>query len=127
MSPSHLTLQNLERALELVKKGESIQGQIDQINDQLVQFGKGNAEILLPGHQTTEVSPELKRRRYRHRSSQVVLKVLQRAGAKGLTVRELALLTKIKTTSLRTWLYTKAKSMPEIRKLKPGLFAYHAS
>ena len=55
-----------------------------------------------------------------------VLKVLGAAGAKGVKVKELAAMAKVNPASLNTWLYTAGKKISGLKKLAPGLFAYHA-
>jgi phage antirepressor YoqD-like protein len=56
-----------------------------------------------------------------------VLKVLEVAGAKGMTVRDLAAKAKVNPSSLNTWLYTAGKKLSGLKKLSPGVFAYKSS
>jgi hypothetical protein len=53
-----------------------------------------------------------------------VLKALTSAGAKGLTVKQLAVRAKVKRSSLAVWLYTSGKKIAGFKKIAPGAFAY---
>jgi len=127
MSLSHLSLEQLEQAVELLREKEALQSQVEKIDHQLRELENGKflvAEIKekherLPGPLKIEWGV-----RRRKNVQQAVLKALTKAGPKGLTVKDLAFRAKVKTGSLRTWLYTTGKKIAGLKKVAPGTFAY---
>lgn len=126
MSITNLSVKQLERAIELLKQREALQSQIERIDHQLREIENGKFAIteIKETHERL-AGPQKIRRRVRRRRNvqQAVLKALKIAGAKGLTVKELAFRAKVKTGTLRTWLYTTGKKKAGIKKLAPGTFA----
>jgi len=129
MSLSRLSLLQLNQAIALLKERESLQAQIAKVDLQLRQIENGNASgPQLAARSVGQVvdSGRKPRRRRRGNMQQAILNALKSAGSEGLPVKELALRAKVKASSLNTWLYTTGKTVAGIKKLKPGLFAYHA-
>jgi topoisomerase IA-like protein len=127
MSLSHLSVQELEHAVELLREKESLQSSLDKVNRQLQQLENGDLPIQVTRtkHGNLLNSRRMKRRAPRGKNlQQSVMEALKGAGAKGLSVKELASRAQVKLSSLRVWLYTKAKAIAGIKKLGPGTFAY---
>jgi len=53
-----------------------------------------------------------------------LIKTLQAAGKKGLSVKELAVKLKAKSTSISVWFYTTGKKIKAIKKIGRARFAY---
>jgi len=126
MSLSHLSLDQLEQAVELLKKKEALQSQVEKIDEQLREIENGEYPIMeIMETREQPIAPKKMKRQWHRRRTvqQAVLKALTEAGPEGLTVKELAFQAKIKTGSLRTWLYTTGKKTAGIKKLTPGTFA----
>jgi hypothetical protein len=127
MNLSALSLKQLEHIVGLLKEKEALQARLDEINRNLQ--GMENGKVSDPSaSESLNHSPRSKRinKRSRRRGGlqEAVLKVLKSAGAKGLTVKQLAAQAKVKKSSLAVWLYTSGKKISGFKKVAPGVFAY---
>jgi hypothetical protein len=127
MNLSALSLKQLEHIVGLLKEKEALQARLDEINRNLQ--GMENGKVSAPSaSESLNHSPRSKRinKRSRRRGGlqEAVLKVLKSAGAKGLTVKQLAAQAKVKKSSLAVWLYTSGKKISGFKKVAPGVFAY---
>jgi hypothetical protein len=127
MNLSALSLKQLEHIVGLLKEKEALQARLDEINRNLQ--GMENGKVSAPSaSESLNHSPRSKRIKKRSRRQgglqEAVLKVLKSAGAKGLTVKQLAAQAKVKKSSLAVWLYTSGKKISGFKKVAPGVFAY---
>lgn len=124
MNLSALSLKQLEHIVGLLKEKEALQAKLDEVNRDLQGLENGKASALSPSESLSR-SPRSKRRSPRRGGlQQSVLKALKSAGAKGLTVKQLAAQAKVKKSSLSVWLYTSGKKISGFKKVTPGVFAY---
>ena len=127
MNLSSLSLKQLEHIVGLLKEKEALQTKLDGVNRDLQRLENGKASAPSASESLND-SPRSKRieKRSRRRGGlqQAVLKVLKSAGAKGLTVKQLAVQAKVKKSSLAVWLYTSGKKVSGFKKVAPGVFAY---
>jgi hypothetical protein len=124
MNLSALSLKQLEHIVGLLKEKEALQAKLDEVNRDLQSLENGKACAPSASERLTH-SPRSKRRsRRRGGLQEAVLKALKSAGAKGLTVKQLAVQAKVKKSSLAVWLYTSAKKISGFKKVAPGVFAY---
>lgn len=127
MNLSALSLKQLEHIVGLLKEKEALQAKLDDVNRDLQGLENGNASAPR-GSESLNHSPRSKRIKKRsHRRGglqDAVLKALTSAGAKGLTVKQLAAQAKVKKSSLAVWLYTRGKKISGFKKVAPGVFAY---
>jgi hypothetical protein len=127
MNLSALSLKQLEHIVGLLKKKEALQAKLDEINRDLqgMEDGKVSAPSASESLNHSTRSKRIKKRsRRRGGLQEAVLKVLKFAGAKGLTVKQLAAQAKVKKSSLAVWLYTSGKKISGFKKVAPGVFAY---
>ena len=127
MNLSALSLKQLEHIVGLLKEKEVLQTKLDGVNRDLQRLEDGNGSALSATESLIDSPPPKrfkKRSRRRRGLQQAVLKVLKSAGAKGLTVKQLAVQAKVKKSSLAVWLYTSAKKISGFKKVAPGVFAY---
>jgi hypothetical protein len=127
MNLSALSLKQLEHIVGLLKEKEALQAKLDEINRDLQ--GMENGKVSVPSaSESLNHLPRSKRIKKRSRRrgglQEAVLKVLKSAGAKGLTVKQLAAQAKVKKSSLAVWLYTCGKKISGFKKVAPGVFAY---
>jgi hypothetical protein len=127
MNLSALSLKQLEHIVGLLKEKEALQAKLDEINRDLQ--GMENGKVSAPSDsESLNHSPRSKRIKKRSRRrgglQEAVLKVLKSAGAKGLTVKQLADQAKVKKSSLAVWLYTSGKKISGFKKVASGVFAY---
>jgi predicted Zn-ribbon and HTH transcriptional regulator len=127
MNLSALSLKQLEHIVGLLKEKEALQAKLDEINRDLQ--GIENGKVSAPStSESLNYSPRSKRIKKRSRRrgglQEAVLKVLKSAGAKGLTVKQLADQAKVKKSSLAVWLYTSGKKISGFKKVASGVFAY---
>jgi hypothetical protein len=127
MNLSALSLTQLEHIVGLLKEKEALQTKLGDVNRHLqrMESGKGSA-LSAPEslNRSTRSKRVKKRSRRRGGLHQAVLKALTSAGAKGLTVKQLAVQAKVKRSSLAVWLYTSGKKIVGFKKVAPGIFAY---
>ncbi len=112
MRITNLSVKQLVHAVELLKQREALQSQIKGIDHQLHEIENGKftvTDIKEKRERLTDPQKMKLRVRRRRNVQQAVLKALKIAGSEGLTVKELAFRAKVKTGSLRTWLYTTGK------------------
>ena len=127
MNLSALSLKQLERIVGLLKEKEALQAKLDDVNRDLqgLENGKGSAPSASESLNHSARSKRIKKRSRRPGGLQeAVLKALTSAGAKGLTVKQLAVKAKVKRSSLAVWLYTSGKKITGFKKITPGVFAY---
>jgi hypothetical protein len=127
MSLFNLSVKQLEHAVELLKERENLQSKLDEVNRQLQHLENGRAHIPIAQDRVNDSanSPRLSKRLRRRRKLQPsILKALNAAGAKGLSVKELAARIKTNPASLSVWLYTTGKKITGLKKVAPGIFAY---
>ena len=126
MNLSALSLKQLEHIVGLLKEKEALQAKLDDVNRDLQ--GLENGSTSAPASESLNHSPRSKRIKKRSRRrgglQEAVLKALASAGAKGLTVKQLAVKAKVKRSSLAVWLYTSGKKIAGFKKITPGVFAY---
>ena len=127
MNLSALSLKQLENIVGLLKEKEALQAKLDDVNRDLEGLENGKASAP-SARESLSHSPRPKRVKKRSRRrgglQEAVLKALKSAGAKGLTVKQLAVQAKVKKSSLAVWLYTSAKKISGFKKVAPGVFAY---
>ena len=127
MNLSALSLKQLEHIVGLLKEKEVLQTKLDCVNRDLKRLENGSGSALSASESLNDLphSKRIKKRsRRRGGLQQAVLKVLKSAGAKGLTVKQLAVQAKVKKSSLAVWLYTSGKKISGFKKVTPGVFAY---
>ena len=127
MNLSALSLKQLEHIVGLLKEKEVLQTKLDGVNRDLQRLEDGSGSALSVTESLNDSPPSKrikKRSRRRGGLQQAVLKALKSAGAKGLTVKQLAVQAKVKKSSLAVWLYTSAKKISGFKKVAPGVFAY---
>jgi len=127
MNLSALSLKQLAHIVGLLKEKELLQAKLDVVDRDLQRIENG--EVAAPiASKNLNRSPRSKRIKTRSRRrgglQQAVLNALKSAGAKGLTVKQLAVQTKVKKSSLAVWLYTSGKEISGFKKVAPGVFAY---
>jgi hypothetical protein len=124
MNLSAFSLKQLEHIVGLLKEKEALQAKLDDVNRDLQ--GLENSRLSAPSaSESLNGSPRSKRRSRRRGGLQkAVLKALKSAGAKGLTVKQLAAQAKVNKSSLAVWLYTSGKKVSGFKKIAPGVFAY---
>jgi hypothetical protein len=124
MSLSKLSIEQLEQAVELLKQRELLLSKLDNVNRHLQRLENGQAHIpfVQDSGNNSAISP--KRGKQRRKLQPSILKALNAAGAKGLSVKELAAQIKTSPASLSVWLYTTGKKTPGVKKIAPGTFAY---
>ena len=121
MALSDLSSSQLQRLIQLIKEKESIQAQLEQVNNALAAFENG-----APAVRSTATLAKTPARR-RHRRSPLkagLLKSLGAAGKKGLTVNDLAEALKADPRSVYAWFYTTGKKIKGIKKVGAAQFAY---
>ena len=127
MNLSSLSLKQLEHIVGLLKEKEALQAKLDEVNRDLQGLENGTASAP-SASESLNHSPRSKRIKKRSRRrgglQEAVLKALNSAGAKGLTVKQLAVQAKVKKSSLTVWLYTSGKKIPGFKKVARGVFAY---
>jgi hypothetical protein len=130
MSITNLSVKQLERAVELVQERETLQSKLDEINRHLQRLEKGHGPTQeVENNSTRSISFE-KRKKRSHgqvRLKDSILGLLKAVGAKGLSVKKLAVQLKGNENSIRTWIYTDGKKIPGIKKIAPGIFVHTAS
>jgi hypothetical protein len=124
MKPTDLSVAQLERIIPLLKEKESLQTQLDKVNAALSRLENGRTATTKS--EAAPIAPKTTNRRSRRRGGlrAAVLKVLETADAKGMSVKELASKAKVNRGSLNTWLYTSGKKISGLKKLSPGMFVY---
>ena len=104
-----------------------LQTKLDCVNRDLKRLENGSGSALSASESLNDLphSKRIKKRsRRRGGLQQAVLKALKSAGAKGLTVKQLAVQAKVKKSSLAVWLYSSGKKVSGFKKVAPGVFAY---
>jgi hypothetical protein len=127
MNLSALSLKQLEHIVGLLKEKEALQAKLDDVNRDLQHLENGEASApSAPENLNRSTRSKRVKKRFRRRGGlqQAVLKALTSAGAKGLTVKQLAVRAKVKRSSLAVWLYTSGKKIAGFKKVAPGIFAY---
>ena len=127
MNLSTLSLKQLEHIVGLLKEKEALQAKLDDVNRDLQGLENGEASApSAPENLNRSTRSKRVKKRFRRRGGlqQAVLKALKSAGAKGLTVKQLAVQAKVKKSSLAVWLYTSGKKVSGFKKVAPGVFAY---
>jgi hypothetical protein len=127
MSLSNLSVKQVEQAIKLLQERKVLLKKLNEIKihlhwviDNLPSAPK------IPNNASPSIHARKRRRRYRE-IQPTILQALQAAGAKGLSVKELAVQTKGNEASIRTWIYTSGKKITGLRKVAPGIFAYTSS
>ena len=127
MSLSNLSLKQLGQAIPLLKEREVLRSKLDDVNRRLQHLESGKVSNDLAQESVNDSSAfqkSAKRLRRRRKLQPSILKALNAAGAKGLSVNELAAQIKRSPASLRVWLYTTGKKIAGIKKVAPGIFAF---
>jgi hypothetical protein len=118
MAFTDLSSAQLQRLVELVKEKETIQAKLGEIHRSIEELGAGKR-----AHERPAGSKPKKARRGRKLKDRL-LKILQTAGDKGLTVKELSAQLKAKPASVAVWFYTTGKKIKGLQKIAPARYAY---
>lgn len=122
MTLSNLSLNQLEQMIPLLKEKEALQAKLNDVCRRLEHLEKNG---ISDKEARSAIPKKLKKRSRRRKNiEKSILKALQAAGAKGLTLNELAINAKVHKPTLNTWIYTTGKKTPGIKKIAPGTFAY---
>jgi hypothetical protein len=119
---SNLSLNQLEQMIPLLKEKETLQAKLDDTCRGLERLEKSG--IFDKAARSTTLKKLKKRPRRRKKIEESILRALQAAGARGLTLKELATNAKVHKPTLNTWIYTTGKKTPGIERIAPGRFAY---
>jgi len=118
MAISEISSSDLQRLVQLVKEREKLQIRISVINAELVALETGKS-IKSVGKK----GPRSKAHRKGRKSSPLkgaILAALQKAGAKGMSIPDLANAIGGNKASIGVWVYTHKKI---VKKVAPGTFA----
>ena len=127
MSLSSLSGKQLERAISLLQERKALLEKLNEVKISLhwlvdsfpsAPLHKSNVSSSLA------VQKSDGRRGRRRKLQSAILETLQAAGAKGISVRELAVQIKGNEASIRTWIYTVGKKIAGLQKVSPGTFTY---
>jgi uncharacterized protein YjcR len=130
MPLSNLSSADLTRLVELIKKKESLQEKLMEIDRQLegleagtpLRSKRGRKPGRPPGTQSTVGAGRRKRRGKRLKGN--FLKVLEAAGSAGITVKELASELGVKPGNVFSWFYTTGKKIKGIKKVGEAKYSY---
>ena len=121
MALSDLSSAQLQQLIQLVKERESLQGQLERVDQSLDGLFAGKSAKM----KTAGVKgPKVRRRRRRAALKDGLLKKLQAAGKAGLTIKELSASLRAKPASVSVWFYTTGKKIKGIKKVGRARFAY---
>jgi len=130
MSLSNLTSDQFTHLVKLVKQKEALQRQLADLDSEINSLESGTPGAKRgrkpgrpPGSKNSVRKPG-KRRGKRLKDS--LIKLLQAAGAKGMTVKELAAGLGVKPGNVFSWFYTTGKKVSEIKKVGEAKYAYKA-
>lgn len=118
MSLTTLTSQEFTQIVNLLEQRRKLTSEIARIDAQLESL---NASNVSPAR---VVKAKHRKPGKRVTTKEAVLQLLASAGAKGLTVPEIAKVTGRPQGSLSVWFYTGAKKIKGLQRVAPGRFAY---
>ena len=127
MSLSNLSGRQLDRAIKLLRERKVLLEKLNKVKIHLLWLADSPPSAPLP---KSNMSPSIRvqksgrRRGHRRMLRPVILKALQAAGAKGRSVKDLAVQIKGNEASIRTWIYTVGKKITGLQKVSPGTFTY---
>lgn len=140
MNLQNLTSSDLKEITRLIQKKESLLGEISKIDKQLdsMQPGakpKARAAAKAPTRRKRKAKPKAKAKAkkakaaskkpvQRGQTKERILSLLRQAGAKGITVKEVAQKLGSTQNSVGVWFYTTGKKIKEIKKIAPATYAY---
>ena len=138
MDLTKLTSSQIKEINKLVEKKESLEGEIQKVEQQLAAYENGKA---VPGKKTARVGRPPKKassasskatsrsatktgdRAPRGQLRDGIINALTNAGKEGLTVKELAQRLNTKTANVHAWFFNTGKKMKGIKKIGPGKYA----
>jgi hypothetical protein len=132
MSLANLTSSQLGQLVELIQQKEKFQKELANVDAALQSLetgvpvpGKRGRKPGRPSGAVTLESP-LKTRKRGKRLKVDLLKILDAAGAEGVTVKELAAQLKVKPDNVFSWFYTTGKKIKGIKKVGEAKYCYSA-
>lgn len=110
------TTAQLKKLIVLQKRKASLQKQISSIEKQLasILFSKPKAINLK--------RKSLRGTKKRSPLGKEILKALQNAGSKGMSIRELTKIVHSKPANVHVWFSTTGKKISGIKKIRPGVY-----
>jgi hypothetical protein len=127
MSLSNLSGRQLDQAIKLLQERKVLLEKLNKVKVDLLWLSDSPPSAPLP---KSSVSSSIRaqkpdgRRKRRGKRQSAILEALQAAGAKGISVKELAVQIEGNEASIRTWIYTVGKKITGLQKVAPGTFAY---
>ena len=113
MDLTQLTSEQFEKIVTLLKEKEQLSARLEEIVAELKALQGGTEDAPASGGTRRKLRDE-------------IIGELQKAGAAGLTVRELAERLSIPNTSVHTWFHSTGKKHPEIKKIGMAQYAWQA-
>jgi hypothetical protein len=130
----NLTSAQLTQLIRLVKEKELLQAKLDRVNGSLASLEGGGAAPRRRGRKRGRPAkaaavgrPPGKTGRRGKRGKRLkapLLKALKKAGASGITVKELAAKLKVKPNNVFSWFYTTGKKVKGISKVGEAKYAF---
>jgi hypothetical protein len=123
MSLTDLSSASIKRLVELVTQRISIEARLKKLQGSIKALVERLPSRVKPVLAETRKPAPRPRRKLKGR----LLKALEAAGKKGLSVKELALNLKSKPANVSVWFYTTGKKIKGIKKVGPARYAYRSS
>ncbi len=137
MELTKLTSHQVKEINKLVERKESLESELQKIEQQLASYENGGTtsskkgrrvgrpkKATSAGSQTTsKPGSETRKRAPRGKLKEGIINALSSAGQEGLTVKELAQRLNTSTGNIHAWFFTTGKKMKGIKKVGPGQYA----
>ncbi len=120
MNINQLNSQSLRMAINLLEEKESLQAKIAEIEQQLAQlFEEGAAAAPLKIKRVKVASGNR-----RGQVKDAFIAMLQQAGRKGVTLKEVCQELGKNQSSINSWLHSTGKKIPQIKRIGRGQYAW---
>ena len=120
MPLSDLSSVQLRQLVELIKEKESLQRQLAKVDAELAKLDGAVWQAPKRGRKRV-AGTRMKRGATLQEKA---LDVLGKAGASGLSVKDLAAQAGVKSGSLSVWIYTSGKKVAGLKKIAPAKYVY---
>ena len=125
MDLTKITSEEFKRITKLLRQKETLQAQVDAIDDALAQLQRSVA----PSRQRSRLGKSGEKNdriRPRRKCKELIIAELQAAGQEGMTVKDLAVKLDMKPANMHAWFQGTGKKIPEIKKVGPGKYSWQA-
>ncbi len=126
MNLASLKSSDLKRIGKLLAERETLTGRLAQLDQQLAAFEGGQPRPAAPPSARPAPKAAPARAGKRRKLKEMIIEILQKAGAKGATVKDIAESIGVHPNRIYTWFYNTGNRLKPLKKIGPAVYRWES-